>query len=449
MSKIKSKFECIECGYKTSKWMGKCPQCNNWNSFQEIEVISSRSSNRSSLRTEIGRIRRLSEIDTEEGERISTGFSECDRVLGGGIVLGSLVLVSGEPGIGKSTLLLQIVGNLSEKGEVLYISGEESPSQIKIRAERLGIENDNVLIMGETKIIPIAERIREVKPKLVIIDSIQTMIDTNLNNSAGSTTQIKHCTGILMDLANTLNIPIVIVGHVTKDGDIAGPRHLEHMVDAVLLFEGDRKQQVRILRTEKNRFGSTDEVGIFEMKNKGLVEVKNPSEIFLTEENEVRAGSAIVVTMEGTRPILAEVQALVVPSTFNYPRRMAVGIDTNRVILLSAVLERKVGLPLSRYDIYVNVVGGLRITETSSDLAVVFAIASGLKEKTIGEKTVVIGEVGLTGEIRNITQIEQRLNEANKLGWINGIVPNQSFVVPKGFNPIKVKSIEEAFGKIF
>lgn len=454
MSKTKTRFKCTNCERVELKWAGKCPGCQQWNTLEEV-MVSKSSGNQQRFVSDkdlTGEAYRLHEIqEAESGSRITTGMSEFDRVLGGGIVHGSLTLVSGEPGIGKSTILLQTTGNLAEEGPVLYVSGEESPRQVKLRAERLGIDSENIYLMGETNVELICNKIRELKPKLAIIDSIQTTYDPNSNSAAGNISQIKECTNRFMELANTTDIPIFLVGHVRKDGDIAGPRNLEHMVDVVLLFEGDRQQQLRILRTEKNRFGSTNEVGIFEMANEGLVEVTNPSEFFISEHDEVRSGSAVVVTLEGTRPLLAEVQALVVPTTFNYPKRMASGVDLNRLVLLSAVLERKIGLPLGRYDIYVNVVGGLRIPETSVDLAITFAVASSLKDTALPPKTAVLGEIGLTGEIRNIPQLERRIKEAQQLGWEKVIVPKQSgkMNVIEGIELVEAKSVKEAFTKVW
>lgn len=450
MAKIKIQFKCNSCGYVVSKFMGKCPSCNEWNAFEEyIEEEKVIIKSKATLRDGNSEAVPITKISNENIERLSTGMSECDRVLGGGLVSGSLVLIAGQPGVGKSTIFLQIFGNLSKKGVVLYVSGEESKHQIKLRANRLNISSENLLIMSETHINSVIDKIKEIHPIAVIIDSIQTMVDPTSSSIAGSTSQIKQCGLMFMDLANTTGIPIILVGHITKDGDLAGPKHLEHMVDAVLYFEGDRQQQIRILRTEKNRFGSTNEVGIFEMQDVGLVEVSNPSELFMSEDTHLRSGSAVMVTMEGTRPLLAEIQALVTPTTFNYPRRMAIGIDNNKVVLICAVLEKRLSIPLSRFDIYINVVGGLKIPESCVDLAVATAIMSSMQDVPLPEKTIVLGELGLTGEVRNIPQLSQRINEAKKLGWENIVVPNGKIDNTFGVNLIKVKTLMEVFNALW
>lgn len=429
MVKIKTQHRCSNCSRIEIRWAGKCPGCGEWNTLEEEEQVKSAPivNTKASL-LHNGEAVRLKEIDSTEEDRIPTGFKEFDRVLGGGIVEGSLVLMTGNPGIGKSTLLLQTINNVAEndkEGDVLYVSGEESIKQIKLRANRLGCHSEKIVLLSDTNIQNVRERILTMKPKLVVIDSIQTMLDPQTKGAATGISQIKACTSELMDLANHHNIPMFIVGHVTKDGELAGPRNLEHMVDCVVYFEGDRNNQIRILRTEKNRFGSTDEVGIFEMVNEGIVEKDNPSELFISD-GETYAGSATVVTMEGTRPILAEIQALVVPTIYNYPKRMASGIDNNKLTLLCASLERKVGIPLAKFDVYVKAVGGLKFSEPSVDLAVSLAIVSSLHDKALPNKTVVVGEVGLVGEVRKIPHIEKRLKEAYKLGWENVVMPTQS-----------------------
>lgn len=431
MAKVKTQFRCsnADCGHIEYKWSGQCRGCQEWNTLvEETQVKEAPVVNMKASLLNNGEAVRLKDIDSTEEDRISTGFNEFDRVLGGGIVVGALILITGDPGIGKSTLLLQATNNIAEnkhQGDVLYVSGEESIKQIKLRANRLGCTSENIVLLSETNIQNVREKILHMKPKLVIIDSIQTMLDPHTKGAATGVSQIKACTSELMDIANQNNIPMFIVGHVTKDGDLAGPRNLEHMVDCVLYFEGDKQNQIRILRTQKNRFGSTDEVGIFEMAAEGIVEKENPSELFISE-GETYAGSATVVTMEGTRPILAEIQALVVPTIYNYPKRMASGIDNNKLTLLCASLERKVGVPLAKFDVYVKTVGGLKFSEPSVDLAVSLAIISSLNDKALPDKTVVIGEVGLVGEVRKIPHVEKRLKEAYKLGWQNVIMPKQN-----------------------
>lgn len=455
MAKAKTEFKCStpDCGRVEPKYTGKCPSCGEWNTFKEVDKTApSKIVNAKAQTFHTGKTMKLSEIDSSDEDRLSTQYSEFDRVLGGGIVLGSLVIITGNPGIGKSTLLLQTVNNVAETyGEVLYVSGEESLKQVKLRANRLGCKSEDITLLSEKNVENIRSIILERRPKLVVIDSIQTMIDPSSNGATGGVSQIGACTDIFMDIANNYNIPMFIVGHVTKDGDMAGPKLLEHMVDCVVYFEGDRQNQLRILRTEKNRFGSTDEVGIFEMVGEGLIQKDNPSELFITE-GEVYAGSATVVTMEGTRPILAEVQALVAPTIYNYPKRMAMGIETSKLTLLCASLERKVGIPLGKFDVFVKTLGGLKISETAVDLAVSMAIVSSLKDNALAEKTVVMGEVGLVGEVRKIPHIEKRLKEAYKLGWKNAIIPRQDiseeWADVQGFKITQVKNMQESIQSI-
>lgn len=441
--KAKTTYICTECGYQTSKWLGKCPGCNGWNTLQETLM-----ERKETLKTRTSYARKpskIGEISTDSEMRISTGLSELDRVLGGGLVKGSLILVGGDPGIGKSTLLLQLCRNLGQK--VLYISGEESERQIKIRAERLGVNSGEIYIVSETDVEAVIENIQSIKPDVVIIDSIQTMNLEQIASAAGSVPQVREATNAFMRIAKNENIAMFIVGHVTKDGAIAGPRVLEHMVDCVLYFEGDRQMSFRILRAVKNRFGSTNEIGVFEMRNEGLVEVENPSAMLLEGRNIQCSGSSIVCTMEGSRGVLAEVQALVTPTGFGNPRRMSSGIDLSRLILMIAVLEKRAGLNLSNSDIYINVAGGLRIDETAVDLGVCMAIVSGQKDIVIPHDMIFIGEVGLGGELRAAARLEKRLFEASKLGFSSAIVPKQSLKgvqVPEGFRAIGAVSVSQA-----
>ena len=422
-------FFCSECGYESSKWYGQCPACKAWNTFVEEPVagktaVKGLSVVRKDSLTKVSHPVSLKEISTEEKERTLTGIKELDRVLGGGIVQGSLVLVGGDPGIGKSTLLLQMCYNISDtKDKVLYISGEESLTQIKLRAERIGECSDNLKILCETNLDIIEQVLKKEMPKVVIIDSIQTMYREEISAAPGSVSQVRESTSILMQLAKGLDITIFIVGHVTKEGVVAGPRVLEHMVDTVLYFEGDRYASYRILRSVKNRFGSTNEIGVFEMRQDGLVEVANPSEYMLNGRPEGASGSVVVCLVEGTRPLMVEVQALVCDSNFGMPRRTAAGADYNRVNLLMAVLEKRAGIHMSGSDAYVNVAGGIKVSEPALDLGIVMALVSSFKNRAIDEKTVIFGEVGLAGEVRAVSQAQQRVNEAVKLGFKTCILP--------------------------
>lgn len=420
MSKKKSTFICQDCGYESKGWLGKCPACNEWNTFVE-EILESKSINNKATNqlTPVS----INEIVITKEERWSTGIKEMDRVLGGGMVKGSLILVGGDPGIGKSTLILQICESVNVNNNIIYISGEESESQIKLRANRLNISNKNLYMVSETNFRDIENLIYEEKPSLVIIDSIQTMHNKELMSAPGSVGQVRDVTLRLMGLAKGLGITIIIVGHVTKEGAIAGPRVLEHMVDTVLYFEGERHLSYRILRGVKNRFGSTNEIGVFEMKDIGLVEINNPSVMLLSGRPENVSGSVVVSSMEGSRPMLVEVQSLVSPTNFGMPRRMATGVDYNRITLLMAVLEKKVGMQLNNFDAYVNVVGGLKIDEPACDLGFVLAIASSFKNLPISSDTVIIGEVGLTGEVRTVNQIDKRIMEAKRIGFKRCIIP--------------------------
>lgn len=416
-------FFCQDCGYESSKWMGQCPGCGGWNTFVE-EVIDKSAPAKVRKEAAKAEVVKIADIKTGQEERLTTGLKELDRVLGGGIVKGSLVLVGGDPGIGKSTLLLQVCRNLSmQKTDVLYISGEESLQQIKIRAERIGEFGDTLSLLCETNLDTIKEVISRTKPEIVVIDSIQTMYNENVTSAPGSVSQVREATGVLMQIAKGLGISIFIVGHVTKEGVVAGPRVLEHMVDTVLYFEGDRHAAYRILRGVKNRFGSTNEIGVFEMCNEGLREVENPSEYMLSGKPEGASGSVVACSMEGTRPILLEIQALVCHSNFGMPRRTAAGTDYNRVNLLMAVLEKRLGLSLSSCDAYVNIAGGIRMNEPAIDLGIVLAIVSSYKDVPIDEKTICFGEVGLSGEVRAVSMAAQRVQEAQKLGFTTCILP--------------------------
>lgn len=429
MAKAKTNvFFCQECGYESAKWMGQCPGCRAWNSFVEEPVVKA-SSGKASMRVSGNAAKpvTLEEIETSETERISSGMAEFDRVLGGGIVPGSLVLVGGDPGIGKSTILLQVCKNLAAAGvSTLYVSGEESLKQIKMRAARIGTFTNDVRFMCETSLTEIENTITKENPKVAIIDSIQTMCNEEISSAPGSVSQVRESTSVLMQLAKKQGVMIFIVGHVTKEGTVAGPRVLEHMVDTVLYFEGDRHAAYRILRGVKNRFGSTNEIGVFEMREDGLAEVANPSEYMLSGRPENASGSVVACSMEGTRPILVEIQSLVCRTSFGIPRRTAAGTDFNRVNLLLAVLEKRLNMPLSSCDAYINIAGGIRMNEPAIDLAMVLAIISSYQDKPIDEKTIVFGEVGLSGEVRAVSMARQRVMEAKKLGFRRVILPKVS-----------------------
>ena len=420
-------FFCQNCGYESSKWMGQCPGCREWNTFVE-ETVSrqSRGGVSSSPGERRGRVLPtiLAEVDVREEDKLVTGIGELDQVLGGGIVRGSLTLVGGDPGIGKSTLLLQVCHNLADSGHnVLYISGEESLAQIKMRADRIGEFSSRMLLLCETNLETISEVIRSGKPEAVIIDSIQTWYNETVSAAPGSVSQVRESTGVLLQLAKGLGVSVFIVGHVTKDGTVAGPRVLEHMVDAVLYFEGDRHASYRILRGVKNRFGSTNEIGIFEMQEKGLAEVKNASEYMLNGRPENASGSVVVCTMEGTRPLLVEIQALVCHSSFGIPRRQTTGTDFNRVNLLMAVLEKRSGVQLASCDAYVNITGGIKIAEPAIDLGIVIAVLSSFKNCILSTRLAAFGEVGLSGEVRGVSMAKNRVTEAEKMGFDTCIVP--------------------------
>ena len=442
----KSVFFCQNCGHEENKWLGQCPMCKEWNTFVEEPVSFSKSASAKQIKD--AEVVALKHVETDQEERIKTKIEELDRVLGGGIVPGSLLLVGGDPGIGKSTLLLQVCQRLCEdKHQVLYISGEESLKQIKLRANRMGEFTEDLLLLCETNLEIVKNVIQKRKPEVVIIDSIQTMYSEEVASAPGSVSQVRESTNVFMQLAKGLGISIFIVGHVTKEGTVAGPRVLEHMVDTVLYFEGDRHASYRILRGVKNRFGSTNEIGVFEMRQNGLVEVENPSEFMLNGKPENASGSVVACSMEGTRPILIEIQALVCSSNFGMPRRTAAGTDYNRVNLLMAVLEKRVGIHLSNYDAYVNIAGGIKMNEPAVYLGIVMAIVSSYKNQPIDEKTIVFGEVGLSGEVRAVNMPEQRVAEAKKLGFTTCIMPEVSREVVKNIKGIKiigVKTINEA-----
>ena len=442
----KSVFFCQNCGHEESKWLGQCPACREWNTFVEEKVTSVKAGTVRDKKE--AQIVALSRVETDEDERMMTEMAELDRVLGGGIVPGSLVLVGGDPGIGKSTLLLQVCQRLAAMNKkILYISGEESLKQIKLRANRMGDFSHTLFLLCETNLDMIRNVIEQQTPDMVVIDSIQTMYNEEVGSAPGSVSQVRESTNILMQLAKGLGISIFIVGHVTKEGTVAGPRVLEHMVDTVLYFEGDRHASYRILRAVKNRFGSTNEIGVFEMQKRGLVEVENPSEFMLSGRPEHASGSVVACAMEGTRPMLMEIQALVCKSSFGMPRRTAAGLDYNRVNLLMAVLEKRAGLPLSSYDAYVNIAGGIRMNEPAADLGIVMAIASSYKNKPVSEDAIVFGEVGLSGEVRAVTMPEQRVAEAKKLGFKTCILPEVSVKglgQVEGIEVIGVRSVNQA-----
>ena len=425
MAKAKTVFVCSECGNESPKWLGRCPACNSWNTYYEQKIEKYTETNKAEKRIN-NTPKPLNTYIGQESDRTSTGFGELDRVLGGGLVKGSLILLGGEPGIGKSTLILQLCEKVKGGGKVLYISGEESAEQIKLRADRLKIKNEDILFLGETDIDVVNNAIIETMPKLVIIDSIQTMYSDEISAAAGSVSQVREITSQIMRICKSRQITTIIIGHVTKDGNIAGPRVLEHMVDTVLYLEGERYNTYRILRGVKNRFGSTNEIGMFEMKEEGMCEILNPSEILISEREDNPQGSCIVTSMEGTRPVLVEIQALTTQSVFGIPKRTANGFDYNRLAVLIAVLEKRVNLPLGTQDVYLNVVGGMKISEPAIDLGIIMAVTSSFKNIPIQKDVVVMGEVGLTGEVRRINLIEKRLKEIEKLGFKKCIIPENN-----------------------
>ncbi|HEM3617542.1 TPA: DNA repair protein RadA [Streptococcus suis] len=452
IAKKKTTFVCQNCEYHSPKYLGRCPNCGSWSSFVEEVEVAEVKNERVSLTGEKTRPMKLNEVSSIQVARTKTNMEEFNLVLGGGVVPGSLVLIGGDPGIGKSTLLLQVSTQLSTIGTVLYVSGEESAQQIKLRAERLGDIDSEFYLYAETNMQSIRTEIEKIKPDFLIIDSIQTIMSPDISSVQGSVSQVREVTNELMQIAKTNNIATFIVGHMTKEGTLAGPRTLEHMVDTVLYFEGERQHTFRILRAVKNRFGSTNEIGIFEMQSQGLVEVLNPSEVFLEERLDGATGSAIVVTMEGTRPILAEVQALVTPSMFGNAKRTTTGLDFNRASLIMAVLEKRAGLLLQNQDAYLKSAGGVKLDEPAIDLAVAVALASSYKDKPTNPQECFIGEIGLTGEIRRVNRIEQRINEAAKLGFTKVYAPKNSLTgikVPKEITVIGVTTIGEVLQKVF
>ncbi|ASW50491.2 DNA repair protein RadA [Streptococcus suis] len=452
IAKKKTTFVCQSCEYHSPKYLGRCPNCGSWSSFVEEVEVAEVKNERVSLTGEKTRPMKLNEVSSIQVVRTKTNMEEFNRVLGGGVVPGSLVLIGGDPGIGKSTLLLQVSTQLSTIGTVLYVSGEESAQQIKLRAERLGDIDSEFYLYAETNMQSIRTEIEKIKPDFLIIDSIQTIMSPDISSVQGSVSQVREVTNELMQIAKTNNIATFIVGHMTKEGTLAGPRTLEHMVDTVLYFEGERQHTFRILRAVKNRFGSTNEIGIFEMQSQGLVEVLNPSEVFLEERLDGATGSAIVVTMEGTRPILAEVQALVTPTMFGNAKRTTTGLDFNRASLIMAVLEKRAGLLLQNQDAYLKSAGGVKLDEPAIDLAVAVALASSYKDKPTNPQECFIGEIGLTGEIRRVNRIEQRINEAAKLGFTKVYAPKNSLTgikVPKEITVIGVTTIGEVLQKVF
>ena len=438
MSKTRIKYVCSNCGYESLRWLGKCPECNSWNSFTE-EIIETSKRKISTAKTKVT-VTSINEISATEEDRIKTNIPEFDRVLGGGLMPGSVILLGGDPGIGKSTLAMQAAANVNEK--VLYVTGEESEKQIKLRSSRLHLKSENFFVFAETDLAHIIAAINNVEPAVVVIDSIQTMYRSELENSPGTITQIRECTSFLMDEAKKKHYSVIIIGHVTKEGMIAGPKILEHIVDTVIQFEGETNHSFRILRSLKNRFGSTNEIGIFEMREDGLREVKNPSELFLSERDRKIPGSVVTSTMEGTRPILIEVQALVTPSNFGYPQRVTTGFDQRRLSILLAVLEKRAKQRVLANNIFLNMAGGVRISEPAVDLAICISIASSLRDKAVNNQTVVIGEVGLGGEIRSVNNIEKRIQEAERLGFSNVVIPAKNKKNLKNNEKIKIFSVE-------
>ena len=449
MAKAKTVFYCTNCGNETPRWQGKCPACGAWNTIEEhIEKPTA-----GSVKTKAApvgqskRPQRLQEISSEGETRFSTGMGELDRVLGGGAVAGSLVLVSGAPGIGKSTLLLQICNSLCADRSVLYVSGEESERQLKLRAERLGVAPESLFVLSETRLSDILEAAAETKPDILIVDSIQTLYNEENDSSPGSVSQVKDCTMSMMQLSKSNGITVFVVGHINKDGNIAGPKVLEHMVDCVLYFEGDPNSSYRLLRAAKNRFGSTNEIGVFEMQDSGLTEVPNPSQMLLEGRPEGASGTCVSCVMEGTRPVLAEVQALVAKTMLNVPRRVSDGFDFNRAVLMLAVMEKRAGMKMSMFDAYVNVIGGLRLDEPGADLPVVLALASSYRDQCIPDDLVAVGEVGMTGEIRSVSHMNQRLAEVSRLGFKKCMIPrggSEKLEIPSGLTVYRVRNIREA-----
>jgi len=438
MSKTRIKYICNNCGYESLRWLGKCPECDSWNTFVE-EIVEASKKTSASIKSD-AKVYKLNEISAQEDDRILTKISELDRVLGGGLMPGSVILLAGDPGIGKSTLALQSTSLISES--ILYVSGEESEKQIKLRASRLNIKTDSLFILSETELNQVLTIADKIKPKVIFIDSIQTIYKNDLENSPGTVTQIRECTVSLIDFAKSKNVAVILIGHVTKEGNIAGPKILEHMVDTVIQFEGELNHSFRILRANKNRFGSTNEIGVFEMRESGLIEVTNPSELFLSEREKTNPGSVVTAMIEGSRPILIEVQALVTPSNYGYPQRVSNGFDQRRLSILLAVLEKRAGLKVSAANVFVNIVGGIKISEPAADLAVCLSIASSVKDTALDNQSIAIGEVGLGGELRSVSSIEKRISEAEKLGFNQIFVPSNNFKGINKSNKIKINPLE-------
>lgn len=451
MAKVKTKWICQECGYETAGYLGKCPECGSWNSLvEEVQQSFDARTENNLLTVNNQKPSLINDIELSTEVRTKTGILEFDRVLGGGLVQGSLVLIAGDPGIGKSTLLLQTSGLLCKNEKrVLYVSAEESSSQLKLRAERLCIKADNLFVYSQTSFEHIKNEIENLKPDVVIVDSIQAIYTQNISSSAGSVSQIRECCNYLMHIAKSKNVTIIVVGHVTKDGNIAGPKVLEHMVDAVIQFEGDKYKSYRLLRSIKNRFGNTSEVGVFEMRTEGLVEVSNPSELFLNEHSEITApGSVIIATNEGTRPLLVEIQALVGTTPYPTPRRVSNGVDSGRVLQILAVLEKRVGLNLSKQDVYVNVIGGIEIDEPAADLGIALAVATCARDVVVDSHTVIIGEIGLSGEIRAVNNVEKRIKEAQKLGFKKAIIPDANKKLQEKIENIEIVKVKRLIDAI-
>lgn len=434
MAKIKTKWVCQNCGYETAKYIGKCPDCGNWGTLIEEVEVKTTASNQSVV-IDDSPVCLINEIEITESIKVPSGFEELDRVLGGGLVQGSLVLLAGDPGIGKSTLVLQTAGNICAQGKkLLYVCAEESGSQVKLRAQRLNVNSDNLYVYSQTNLEAVINQIDTLKPEILVIDSIQSIYTPNITSSAGSVSQIRECTNALMDMAKNKNITVIVIGHVTKDGNIAGPKVLEHMVDTVIYFEGDKYKSQRLLRSIKNRFGSTNEIGVFNMVENGLEEVTNPSELFMKERTDsATPGSVIIATNEGTRALLVEVQALVGTTSYPSPRRVSTGVEFNRLLQIIAVLEKRIGLNLSKHDVYVNVIGGIEIDEPAADLGIALAIATCYRDVVVDPNCVIIGEISLSGEIRNVSNLEKRIYEAQKLGFKKAIIPKLSKKLPDNF----------------
>ncbi len=449
MAKVRSKYVCQSCAYESPRWIGRCPNCGEWNSF--VEELSQKVTARKAVKDTNIKAIPLSEVDLTDDHRIPSSMSEFDRVLGGGVVLGSVVLLGGDPGVGKSTLMMQLASQMKDQ-LVLYVSGEESTKQIKLRAERLGLKTtDKLLLLTETSVDVVAEVVDRAAPDIMIVDSIQTMFRPELESSAGSVGQVRESTALFTRIAKSKSIPIFLIGHVTKEGAIAGPKVIEHMVDTVLQFEGERQYAYRILRALKNRFGSTNEIGVFEMRDNGLQEVKNPSEVFLSQRSFGTSGSTVVASIEGTRPILIEVQALVTPTSYGVPQRNTTGFDYRRLSLLLAVLEKRAGVMLGQFDVFANIAGGVRIDEPAADLGIAISIISSLRDKPVDSQSVAVGEIGLNGEVRTVSQIEKRVQEAAKLGFQRIVLPaNNTKGIQRdtGIQIVGVERIEEAIGAL-